>query len=84
MALTKEITYDYDIRSEYKHINERRKTAVVEDGEELSFSYHRRVLTIGDDLSSESDELKALSSSLWTPAVSASYSLFQTSQSLGL
>ncbi len=84
MALTKEITYDYDIRSEYKHINERRKTAVVEDGEELSFSYHRRVLSIGADLSGESDELKALSSSLWTPAVSASYSLFQTSQSLGL
>ena len=84
MALTKEITYDYDIRSEYKHIGERRRTAIVEDGEELSFSYHRRVLTIGDDLSGESDELKALSSSLWTPAVSASYSLFQTSQSLGL
>ena len=84
MALTKEITYDYEIRTIYKHIQERRKTAIVEDGEELSFSYHRRVLTIGDDLSGESDELKALSSSLWTPAVSASYSLLQTSQSLGL
>ena len=84
MALTKEITYDYEIRTIYKHIQERRKTAIVEDGEELSFSYHRRVLTIGEDLSGESDELKALSSSLWTPAVSASYSLFQTSQSLGL
>ena len=84
MALTKEITYDYDIRSEYKHICERRKPAIVEDGEELSFSYHRRVLTIGDDLSSERDELKALSSSLWTSAVSASYSDFQTSSSLGL
>ena len=84
MALTKEITYDYDIRSEYKHIGERRRTAVVEDGEELSFSYHRRVLTIGEDLSGESDELKALSSSIWTPAVSASWSDFQTSSSLGL
>ena len=84
MALTKEITYDYEIRGVYRHIGERRRTAVLEDGEELSFSYHRRVLTIGDDLSGESDELKALSSSLWTPAVSASYSLFQTSQSLDL
>ena len=84
MALTKEITYDYEVRTIYRNIQERRKTAIVEDGEELSFSYHRRVLTIGDDLSGESDELKALSSSLWTPAVSASYSLFQTSQSLGL
>ena len=84
MALTKEITYDYEIRTIYKNIQERRKTAIVEDGEELSFSYHRRVLTIGDDLSDESDELKALSSSLWTPAVSASWSDFQTSSSLGL
>jgi len=84
MALTKEITYDYEIRTIYKNIQERQKTTIVEDGEELSFSYHRRVLTIGDDLSSESDELKALSSSLWTPAVSASWADFQTSSSLGL
>ena len=82
MALTKEITYDYEIRGIGKNIQERKRTAILEDGTELSFSYHRRVLTIGDDLSSESDELKALSSSLWTPAVSASWSDFQTSQSL--
>ena len=84
MALEKVITYDYEIRGEFKHIQERKKTAIVEDGSQLSYSYHRRVLTIGDDLSSESDELKALSSSLWTPAVSASWSDFQTSQSLSL
>ena len=84
MALTKEITYDYEIRGIGKNIQERKKTAIVEDGIELSSAYHRRVLTIGDDLSSERDELKALSSSLWTPAVSASYSDFQTSSSLGL
>ena len=84
MALTKEITYDYEIRTIYKHINERRRTAVLEDGEELSFSYHRRVLTPDMDLSSERDELKALSASLWTPVVSASWSDFQTSQSLSL
>ena len=84
MALTKEITYDYEIRGVGKNIQERQKTAIIEDGKELSFSYHRRVLTIGDDLSGESDEVKALSSSLWTPAVSASWSDFQTSSSLGL
>ena len=83
MALTKEITYDYEIRGIGKNIQERKRTAILEDGTELSFSYHRRVLTIGDDLSSESDEVKALSSSLWTPAVSASWSDFQTSSSLG-
>ena len=82
MALTKEITYDYEVRGEYKHIQERQKTAIVEDGSQLSFSYHRRVLTVGDDLSSEREELRALSSSLWTPVVSASWSGYQTSQSL--
>ncbi len=84
MALEKVITYDYEIRTEYRHIQERKKTTIVEDGTEISYSYHRRALTIGDDLSSERDELKALSSSLWTPEVSASWSDFQTSQSLSL
>ena len=84
MALEKVITYDYEVRTEWRHIQERQRTAIVEDGKELSFSYHRRVLTVGDDLSSESDEIKALSSSLWTQEVSASYSLFNTSSSLGL
>ena len=84
MALTKEITYDYEIRTEWKHIQERARTAIMEDGKELTSAYHRRILSIGDDLSGERDELKALSSSLWTPVVSASWSDFQTSQSLSL
>ena len=82
MALTKEITYDYEIRGVGKNIQERQRIAISEDGKEISFSYKRRILTIGDDLSGESDEVKALSSSLWTPTVSASWSDFQTSQSL--
>ena len=84
MALTKEITYDYEIRGVGKNIQQRTRTAIIEDGVELSFSYHRNVFTIGEDLSGESTEVRALSSSLWTQTVSASYSLFQTSQSLGL
>ena len=84
MALSKAISYEYEIRGEFRHIQERQKTAIIEDGTELSSAYHRRVLTIGDDLSSESDEVKALSSSLWTQEVSASWSDFQTSQSLSL
>ena len=84
MALTKEITYDYEIRGVGKSIQERQRTAIVEDGKEISSAYQRRILAIGDDLSSERDELKALSSSLWTPTVSASWSDFQTSQSLSL
>ena len=60
MALTKVVTYDYEVRTEYKHIQERQRTAIVEDGSELSYSYHRRVLTPDADVSSESDEIIAM------------------------
>ena len=73
MALEKKITYDYDVRGEYKHINERQRTAIVEDGKELSFSYHRRVLTPDADVSGESDELKGMASALWTDEVKAAW-----------
>ena len=73
MALEKVITYDYDIRGEFKQINERRKTAIVEDGNELSFSYHRRVLSPDEDVSGESDEIKGMASALWTDEVKAAY-----------
>jgi hypothetical protein len=69
MALEKVITYDYEIRSEYKHIQERQRTAIVEDGSELSYSYHRRVLAPDADVSSESDEIKGMADALWTDAV---------------
>ena len=69
MALEKVITYDYEIRSNFKHIQERRKTTIVEDGKEISSSYHRRVLNPDADVSSESDEIKGMADALWTDAV---------------
>ena len=69
MALSKEKSYDYEIRTEYKHIQEREKTSIMEDGKELSSSFHRRVLTPDMDVSSESDEIKGMANTLWTDAV---------------
>ena len=73
MALEKVVSYDYEVRTQYKHIQERQRTAIVEDGKELSFSYHRRVLTPDMDVSGESDEIKGMASALWTDAVKAAY-----------
>jgi hypothetical protein len=73
MALTKVITYDYEIRSEYKHIQERAKTAIMEDGKEISSSYKRRVLTPDADVSGESSEVQGMASALWTDEVKAAY-----------
>ena len=86
MALTKETSYDYEIRGVGNNIQQRQKTTILEDGVRLNESYNRVIYTIGDSLDGINDEttVKSLSSSLWTPEVSASYSLMHTSQSLGL
>ena len=73
MALSKEVSYDYEIRGEYKFIQERAKTSVIEDGKELSSSYHRRVLSPDADVSGESSEVQALASAVWTDEVKAAY-----------
>ncbi len=77
MALEKVITYDYEVRGEFKQINERTKTSIMEDGKELSFSYHRRVLAPDADVSSESDEIKGMASALWTDEVKAAWAAKQ-------
>ena len=69
MALAKEKSYDYEIRTEYKHIQQREKTAIMEDGVEISHSFHRKVYTPDMDVSSESDEVKGMANTLWTDAV---------------
>jgi len=77
MALEKVVSYDYEVRGEHKQIQERAKTSIVEDGKELSYSYHRRVLSPEMDVSGESDELKAMASALWTDEIKASWAEFQ-------
>ena len=74
MALEKVITYDYEIRTDFKHIQEREKTSIMEDGNEISYSYHRRVLTPDMDVSSESDEIKGMADALWTDDVKKAWS----------
>tara|TARA_R100001594_G_scaffold98584_1_gene133044 strand:+ start:1084 stop:1329 length:246 start_codon:yes stop_codon:yes gene_type:complete len=73
MALEKKVTYDYEVRGEYKCIQQRARTAVLEDGKEISFSYHRTSFMPDSDVSSESDELKALANAVWTDAVKKAY-----------
>ena len=51
MALSKVEKDDYEVRGEYKHINVRTKTSIMEDGAEISYKYHRKVLTPDMDFS---------------------------------
>ena len=74
MALSKVIKDDYEVRGDYKKINVRTKTSIMEDGKELSFSYHRKVLSPDMDVSGESTEIKALAGAIWTDAVKKAWS----------
>jgi len=74
MALTKEITQDkIEVVGEYRHIQIRTKTAVMEDGVELSSGYHRHVVVAGQDYSNESAEVQAICAAVHTDAVIAAY-----------
>ena len=73
MALTKESKDDYEVRGEYKFIQVRTKTSIMEDGKELSYSYNRRVLSPDADVSGESAEIQALAGALWTDELKSAY-----------
>jgi hypothetical protein len=58
MALEKVVTEDkIEIVGEYKAVQVRTCTKVMEDGVELSSGYHRHVITAGQDYSGESAEM---------------------------
>ncbi len=74
MALEKVITEDkIEVVGEYRHIQIRTKTAVMEDGVELSSGYHRHVVVAGQDYSNESPEVQAICQVVHTDAVIAAY-----------
>ena len=81
MALEKKVTYDYEVRGEFKCIQQRTRTAIVEDGAEISFSYNRTSFMPDADVSGESDEVKAMATALWTDAVKAAWAAKQAADS---
>ena len=78
MALSKVITEDkIEIVGEFKHIQVRTCTKVLEDGVELSSGFHRHVVSAGDDYSNESAEVQAICAAVHTSEVIAAYEASQ-------
>ena len=74
MALEKVISEDkIEIVGDYKAVQVRTCTKVMEDGVELSSGFHRHVVTAGDDYSNESAEVQAIYAVVHTDAVIAAY-----------
>ena len=74
MSLEKVITEDkIEIVGEYKTVQIRTCTQVLEDGVELSSGYHRHVVTAGQDYSNESAEVQAICAVVHTADVISAY-----------
>ena len=73
MPLTKEITIDQITITENGSVMVRESTKVLEDDIELSKSYHRNVLTPGQDISDQPANVVAVCNIAWTPEVISAY-----------
>ena len=74
MALTKVVTQDkIEIVGEFKAVQVRTCTKVLEDGVELSSGFHRHVVSAGDDYSAESAEVQAICAAVHTDEIVAQY-----------
>ena len=61
-------------------IQVRTKTAIKEDGVEISSKFHRHVVVPGADYSAEDAKVQAIAASIHTPEVVAAYILAQQEQ----
>lgn len=51
----------------------RTKTAIMEDGKQISGTFHRHIVAPGDDYSNESDRVKLICAATHTPEVILAY-----------
>ena len=79
--LEKVISQDkIEVVGEYRTVQVRTCTKVLEDGIELSSGFHRHVVSAGDDYSNESPEVQAICAAVHTDAVVAAKAAHDESQ----
>ena len=59
-------------------IQVRRRDQILKDGVEVAATYHRHVLSPGDDTSAEDPRVAAIAAATWTDEVVAAYQASQT------
>jgi hypothetical protein len=73
MALEKVTIVDRIEVVENGSVQVRTKTAIMEDGVEISSKFHRHVVAPGDDYSAEDDRVQAICAATHTADVVAAY-----------
>ena len=80
MALTKEVAIDKIEVMELGQIQVRQITRIMEDGNELSSSFHRWMFNPGDDMSAQPVKVQAIANATWTAEVVAAYQTMMAAQ----
>ena len=73
MSLFKQIIVDQITVTENGIILYREATKIIEDGVELTKTYHRSSLTPGQDLTGQPEKVVAIAQAAWTPEVVAAF-----------
>ena len=81
MALTKLTAVDNLTVLERGQVQVRTATIVAEDGTELSRTFHRHVLSPGDDTSNDAQRVQDVTAAVWTADVVADWQAFLAAQS---
>ncbi len=77
MAIEKVKVIDQITVTENGIILYREATKIIEDGVELTKTYHRSSLTPGQDLTGQPANVVAIAQTVWTPEVIAAYGAAQ-------
>ena len=77
MALEKKVVTDLIEVVENGCVQVRTKTAILEDGVEISSKFHRHVVAPGQDYSAEDAKVQAICAAIHTPEVVAAYKAAQ-------
>lgn len=83
MALEKVVVVDLIEVVEGGGVQVRTKTAIMEDGKQISGSFHRHVVAPGADFSQEDARVQAICAAVHTPEVIAAYQAAQQANKPG-
>jgi hypothetical protein len=83
MVLTKETVVDQITVVENGTVFYREATRIMEDGKQLSQTYHRTSLTPGQDITAQPANVQAICNAAWTPEVIVAYAAQQAANQLG-
>jgi hypothetical protein len=80
MALTENTSIDRIEVIEHGIIQVRQATVIERDGEFVSRTFHRWVLTPDMDISDQEQKVKDIANAAWTPEVRQAYETFKAEQ----